>query len=512
MGHRFTITSTIMNRKLLLAALSAILFYYLFHGHSPGLNVLLYELFLMGGLFVCGLINPKKRTSLLLLAAVTGSALAFVWHNTPLSFCVNLLLFVILCGHTIYSESRSGITSLALGIHNLVGGPKAFLAQVLESNSRHMKPVHLVYRNRFTVVPLMVILLFTLMYQFTNPYFSEALSKMMQALGDTLETLIHMLSFKAIPSLLLGTFLAIWLFFPREAAKLIRYDKKGNDHLLRERKTGFYFPAMGLRTEYKAGVFLLAGLNLVLFLLNTTEIYWVWFNFKWDGQYLKHFVHEGTWILIFSLFLSMAVVFWLFRGNLNFYSGNRWLLWLGRAWILQNILLLISVAIRNYWYIHYFALAYKRLGVFLFLLFALSGLITALIKINRRKTFFYLIRVNFNTTILILFLFALVNWPVVIAKYNFSHYRQSFVHLDFLANLPDKALPWLMKNETEMKEIAAAQSKLFRFEEDYMSPDHYRLRITDRCEKFKLQWSRQSWQSWNYAEAKAYKLLSQSAQ
>lgn len=501
-----------MNRKLILVALSAILFYYLFHGHSPGLNVLLYELFLMGGLLACGFIHLKKQTGILLLTATTVSALAFVWHNTPLSFCVNMIFLLLLCGHTVYSESRSGFTSLALGLYNLAGGPKTFLSQVLESNKRHMKPVHLVYRSRFTLVPLMVILLFTLLYQFTNPFFSEALGKMMQSLADTIESLLRMFSFKAIPSLLLGTFIALWLFFPGQAATLIRYDRHGKDGLLRERKSGFTFPAMGLRTEYKAGVFLLAGLNMVIALLNATEIYWVWFNFNWDGQYLKHFVHEGTWILIFSLFLSLAVIFWLFRGNLNFYSGNRWLLWLGRAWILQNILLLVSVAIRNYWYIHYFALAYKRIGVFIFLLIALSGLITALIKINSKKTFFYLLRVNFNSMLATLFLFAMVNWPVVIATYNFSHYRQSFVHLDFLASLPDKALPWLLKSETAMNEIASSQNKLFRFDEDYMSSDHYRLRITERCDTFKKRWKRESWQSWNYAEARAYKILSQSDQ
>ena len=63
-------------------------------------------------------------------------------------------------------------------------------------------------------------------------------------------------------------------------------------------------------------------------------------------------------------------------------------------WVVQNFILGISVFLRNYHYISFHGLAYKRIGVIVFLVLVLIGLVTLFVKLRERKSFFYLVRVN----------------------------------------------------------------------------------------------------------------------
>jgi hypothetical protein len=233
----------------------------------------------------------------------------------------------------------------------------------------------------------------------------------------------------------------------------------------------------------------------------------VWFNFSWEGQYLKQFVHEGTYLLILSILISIAIVLYYFRGNLNFYHGNKFLKRLCYLWILQNGILIISVAIRNFWYIQHFALAYKRIGVFIFLVLTLYGLYTVYKKVRHHKSAFYLYRSNAHSVFLILAVASLFNWDSIIAKYNFSHYQHSFVHLNFLATLPDKSLPYTVKPLGELRTINKIQKEKFSFDEAYMTPEDYYEKINIRKEEFREAWEAKSILSWNLAEYLAYRKL-----
>jgi len=260
-----------------------------------------------------------------------------------------------------------------------------------------------------------------------------------------------------------------------------------------------------LKNEFRAAIFLFSCLNLILLLVNLIDINWVWFNFEWSGQYLKQFVHEGTWLLIASIIISMVLVLFFFRGNLNFFTRNKPLKYLCYAWLIQNCILAISVGIRNIYYIQHFALAYKRIGVLVFLALVLFGLITILYKIMNKKSAFFTTRVNALALYIVLLIMSLFNWDNIIARYNFSHYQTAFVHLDFLSELSDKALPDLVKTEDELAALSASQEALFHFDYQYMKPKQYAGIINSRIETFKHKWEEKSWLSWNYAEHVAYR-------
>lgn len=177
------------------------------------------------------------------------------------------------------------------------------------------------------------------------------------------------------------------------------------------------------------------------------------------------------------------------------------------VWLIQNSILAVSVGIRNFWYIHYFALAYKRIGVIIFLLATLYGIITVLIKIRKQKSTFYLLRTNALFMFVLLILSSGINWDQLIVRYNFQHAETAFLHLDYLATLSDQSLPELDKSLAELQRLDIIQKGLFPFEKKYMTPGQYCYIIDDRIRRFKTKWESQSILSWNLPDFLAYRKL-----
>jgi hypothetical protein len=272
---------------------------------------------------------------------------------------------------------------------------------------------------------------------------------------------------------------------------------------------------MGLKHETQLGVFLMLALNIMLFLLLIFEIKDVWIGFSWNGQYLKEFVHEGMTVLSIAIVISMLLAIYLFRANQNFFSKNKWLKNLTYLWLGLNIVLVVSVGIRNFWYIYYFALAYKRIALSFFLISCVIGLISIFYKIYQKKNTTFLYRVN-GAAVFALFLFASwFNWDVIIAKYNFSNADRAFVHLDYLKTLNNSALPYLNPEGIDLSQIEIEQKSRISessssYQEKYIQADDYKDFLEKRKSNFFNNWESLSWLEWNPSEAKAYNKLTES--
>jgi len=145
--------------------------------------------------------------------------------------------------------------------------------------------------------------------------------------------------------------------------------------------------------------------------------------------------------------------------------------------------------------------------VFIFLILTVYGIYTVFIKVKNQKSESYLFRKNFYFFYILIVLSSIVNWDNVIAKYNFGHSKTAFGHLNFLATLSDKSLPYLDKSEVELLEIEQTQEVQFRFKQKYMSADEYYIKIQERKEDFKWKWESKGFLSWNYTEYMAYRKL-----
>jgi hypothetical protein len=113
------------------------------------------------------------------------------------------------------------------------------------------------------------------------------------------------------------------------------------------------------------GLIFVFMMNALLVLLNIIDIQFTWIGFDpAQVDNLAYYVHNGTYLLIFSIVMSMLLLLYFFRGNQNFYTKNRFLKFGAYFWIVQNAFMALSVGLRNLYYIeYYYALSYKRIGV-----------------------------------------------------------------------------------------------------------------------------------------------------
>ena len=263
---------------------------------------------------------------------------------------------------------------------------------------------------------------------------------------------------------------------------------------------------LALRNENTVGIISLILLNGLLCCINIIDVVYVWFGFTYHNNLnLSQYVHEGAGLLIFSIVLAMLVLLFFFRGNLNFYKRNKWLRYGAYLWILQNLILVVSVLIRDYYYFVHMGMAYKRIGVVVFLLLVIAGLVTVFIKIHYRKTNYYLLRVNAWFAIVVLVVSSCIHWDEWIATSNLARKGTVPVDVNFLLSLSDKTLPVIEKN----KEVLDTAYLSAHDEVNYM----YRTRMIPaeyfemRKQQFVQKQKGYSWLSWNMADAYVKKQL-----
>ena len=494
-------------KKLLAILIIATLFPWLFYEHFIGLNLFLFNLLIFAGLYITGKLDLKSPLNAYISAGTLLTAIFVVYNGTSLAVFINILSLFLLAGTTLFPKGRN------LFYTSLISFINFFTAQLsLISLIRDFKKGAVTFKVfriiKLVIIPLLVVLFFMYLYKTANPVFEEMVQSLFDAISRFFTWLSDYIEFPLFMTFVLGLLLADYFLLGKPNKFIAGLDERSSDRLVRRRKRVFTgFKITGLKSEYKTAVILFALLNLLILVVNLIDIWWVWFHFEWNGKYLKQFVHEGTYMLIFSILVSLAISIFYFRGNINFLKDNRLLRNLAYVWLAQNAILTISVGIRNFWYIHYFSLAYLRIGVIFFLLLTLFSIYTVYLKIRDKKTTYFLFRKNALAAYVLLVVMAFFNWDIIIARYNFSHAKTAFVHYDFLADLSTNALPYLMKTRTELLEIDTFQKEKFPFREQYMTRDEYLEKIKWRKKDFLESWPKRSWQEWNLASERAYRKL-----
>lgn len=490
----------------LLCLLLALLFTLLFHDTGLGLNVLVFEAAVL--LVLWALRRPRWSIELKLVFGGTAvSALLVVLHGSALALWINAVSLLLTVGVLLAPELHALHHSLLLSLQHVWPAQRRFIGSFGGTALAARLP-RLGSSNALTVIAVAgMVALFALIYQASNAHFERLLAEA----ASMLDRWLAWVEVTQVLTFAVGLVLANTLVLETRHPRLLGWMGLAHDELLRRRQHRPLRTMLGLRYELRTGVLLLGLLNALLLVVNVLDIRHVWFGFSFDGQYLKQFVHEGTWLLILSIVLGAAIVLWFFRANQNFHSGNRGLKTLAWLWLAQNAVLAVSVAIRNYWYIHHYALAYKRIGVLFFLLACLVGLVLVALKVHQRRSTHFLVRWNAFSVYGILLLAACVDWDVAIARYNFAKKDQSFVHLDFMATLADKTLPWLVQEQHALQAMDQHNQRLLdsgSFSRSlYMEPKAYGELIAERTGRFLDEYPRRSWREWNWADARAYGML-----
>ena len=278
------------------------------------------------------------------------------------------------------------------------------------------------------------------------------------------------------------------------------------------RRPDFRFKAtktLDLRKEFIAAIAVFGLVNVLLLVVNVIDIRWLWFGFvPAPGFDLAQFVHEGTYVLIFSILLAMGIVLWFFRRNLNFYPAKlSWLRWGATVWVLQNALLAISVGLRNYYYILHSGLAYKRIGVCFFLLLTFFGLVTVLLKIWQRRSAYSLVRLNSLAAYAVLLLLAAGNWEVWMARYNLQPRFRS-IDIGFLLEMPGRALPTLLAHRAVLNQVSHLTTSDVSGTAIAISAADAQRQLDAAGSAWKTRYIRQAdWQGRTYTDWQTYRQL-----
>ena len=502
--------------KIVLLGAGTILFNIIFWQEKFAVNALLFDAFILLSVFnLYPAAFTKPAMKWLLLAHIITLATLII-HNTLLSkmaFSVTLLLVVVFTQFL----HRSVWYAAASAFGNYLLFVFSFLEDIRQVKKDGIKSSGIKKILRFSIIPLMIAAVFMLIYSFSNTVFKDVVNSMGIALQRFFTRFFDWFNWQRFGFLILGLFITGGLLLKMRSNYFSEKEfTKHNDlwrrkHNLKKWKESAMFDlltlfmgrfangVLALRNENTVGIISLVMLNILLLFINAIDIIYLWFGFSYTPNLnLTDYVHEGTGMLIFSIVLAMLVLLFFFRGNLNFYKKNKWLRYGAYGWIFQNAVLVVSVLLRDYYYIQHMGLAYKRIGVLVFLLMVLMGLITVFIKILQRKTAYYLWRVNGWFGIVLLVAASSVHWDETIATYNLAHKSTIPLDVKFLLSLSDKTLPLLEKNQDVLvdKPIVKGEGE-YLYRSQLTPRDVFDLRKKD----FFTAQKTYSWLSWNASDA-----------
>ncbi len=482
----------------------ALLFQVLFSNHNMGLNCLIFMLLssLLG--LVLGK-KPKSKTAYLIQICCWVSAIGVVIAHTSYSIVFFWISFLIYLASIVHTELQHFYFAPLFTVNALTFIPKG-LGDLFRQSFNIKNSSNLKSWLPLVVLPLVVILVLLKLYALSNHYFEVIID----SVTEIISSWILKISVERSVFFIVGFIIGLFYILKLSLEKHIQHDAELNTNLSRKsfKRTILKFLSRRLlKVNYVAiGLFIL--LNIIISIINYLDIKYIWVDFKWDGGFLKDMVHQGTYLLIFAILISMAISVYYLNSNLVFIKNNKVLKTLIIVWLIQNIVMIVSVAFRNAYYIQYFALAYKRIFVYFFLVACLVGLVSIIIKTLKQKNTAFLLQVNSISIFLIFLSASLFNWDLIIAKYNFSNYKESYVHYDFLKELNNSALPYLETNKEHLHEIDRVQANFFTFDtRGKTTSDEFSDYIELRKKYFKAIWPEQSWLDWNLPESNAYKKL-----
>ncbi len=499
---------TLKNHLLLLA--SGLCFAFLFWKQQAALNVFLFSTILSALALYGNKAAWKNRLVQLTIIGSIFTGIMVVWNNSLAAIIIHIIFFYALIG-AIQAQS---LKSLVFSLYQVLLSYRAFPKTIFEVDTQmDTKPINRrskwLYHFSLSLIPILIVVVFYVLYALANPRFLSLSNQFWSSIGNALQQFYDSLSIGFILFTCLGLIISAGVLFKYTRKSVAAWEDAQSEFIRRQRKQLDYsLPAHGLKREYRIALLLLVLVNGLLLIVNAIDINWLWFGFTVpDGFNLKQFVHEGTYVLIFSILLSIGIILYFFRRNLNFYPNNKWLIGLANSWMVQNLILAISVALRNYYYIHVHALAYKRIGVTFFLLLTVIGLLSMLVKINRHKSFFYLLRVNALGWYALLIIMSAINWNLVLVNYNLNHWNPKGVDVDFYFDLSPRVSPILEQNLPTIEKQIEANVAANNYWEEYKDIESFKDELAHRKSEWLNACSEYGWPSWNYMDQQALNQL-----
>ncbi len=492
-----------------------VIFNFLFWGEKLGVNLFIFFILGMISMMMLNEDNIKNKNVIISLLALLYSLAMVIVNNSFYSKFSSIICFMMFTGYIHQPALKTAYNAVFTTVADFVIFPYNVYSE-LKYSSTKFKPVRTIFKfSRLAFIPVIFFVIFYAIYAYSNPVFNSYSVSFWDTVGKYLYDIFINYPLLRFFYLLFGLMIIMAFIYNRRIRIFSEVDNAYHDTLQRSKvfkvhsRTkpvvkshlmytlfSYRFKFNTLKLETKMGIVLLCMMNALLLLLNVIDIQVTWLGFNaGEVENLAYYVHEGTYYLIFSILLSMAILLVIFRGSQNYYSRNLLLKGLAYAWLVQNAFMAVSVALRNVYYIDfYYALSYKRIGVMIFILLTLFGLGTMFVKIYARKTTSFLFKVNSTAVVAVLLLMSTFSWDKTIAEFNLSNPDRSKIDIDYLLKLDDDALPVLDTHKDLLDKEYLQYS--FIFSEYTNGLDEYKRKV----HKFIAEQKGYTWLSWNLAD------------
>ena len=444
----------------------SILFSILFYKQDIGLNLTLFSLFTIGILAIYNPIAFKQKTNIGFSIIYIMTAICIFIYKSQLSIIANAVAFLTLIGHISQPKTSLYINWLN-GMYTLVAAffHRNFNIKQNEEALKPKKDMDYIHWIKIIGIPAIVVVVFTFLYKDGNPVFNKLISNIN----------LNFINLQWILMALFGFYILYNISAPIQINHITEIDLNTSNTL--ENNTSFSIE--NVNKENQLGFILITLLNILIAIFLITDVTYLMYADTFKASDFSNQVHSSINALIASIIIAIAIILYFFRGDLNFFKGNKNLKIVAYIWIILNAFLIINIVIKDCQYIHYFGFTYKRMGVLIYLLLTTIGLATTYIKVNKIKNFWYLLRINSVTAFTILIISCTINWDRQITYFNLN-YAQS-IDFNYLINLSN--------NNTFILEIYAKQNKL--------SDDRKSL-VDEKYNKYKQELDDKNWQELSY--------------
>lgn len=468
---------------------------YLFYKQNAGVNFLLFNLFMISG-FALRDKQLLKQPKWLWAAALTLiSACGIFIHSSALAIIGNICGLLVVSGLSFNTKT----SFLFNFIFSLLSETASLVYIIIDMVYRKVEPVadekkkKRNYKIVAVLISLVLGLLFLAMYRNANPLFAE----------NTKWINLDFLSAEWIGFTIAG----FLLVYPMVYHKTVPQTEQWENNLPEMNALPKTENLSRYETERFGGILLFAILNLMLVILNIGDINTIWLNGALPkGITHSDFVHNGVGMIILSIVLATSLMMFLFRSNFDQIKNSKMLKWLVYVWVLQNLLMLFSTAWRNQIYIHAYNLTYKRMGVYIWLGLAAIGLLITIIKIWKEKSNWYLIKSNFALWISVLCISGILNWDLIITRYNIGNKDLHNIDFYYLFTLSDSNLPELLA-VTKEKEFGNLNSHLKDFTADYRNYHRDYLSLLNKKIEHFLSDYKSDWRSYDLRDQRIMNAL-----
>lgn len=407
-----------MKTKTILYFLTVLCFSILFYNQGFGLNYLIFGIVLIANSVIMNRTVVKSRQWQIVSLGIIVSSFFTMYYGNDLSITMALISLLIFLTVKTWRKSSiivalvAGYLSLFATIGFMILG-RADAQKLKQLQERYTKAKNSKWLPILAVIA--VVTLFTGLYCSINPVFESFIN-------DALNSISWGWPFFT----LLGTLLLYTFYFPpRILRKAMRFEESMEETIQPNgllQPNSFLGKIINYQSEKLAAILMFTVLNLLLLILNCTDINYLFIKSVLPyGLTLADYVHNGVGAVITSIILAILLILFYFRGKLNFDDESKSIKVLTYIWIIQNILLVLMTMFKNDQYINVYALTYKRIGVYFYLLFAIIGLIFTAYKLHARKTSWFLIKCNAMAIYLVLITSCMLNWNAIVTNYNLKN-------------------------------------------------------------------------------------------